>query len=425
MARPTEIMVERQSANDAEATVVEIDCASGTAVKRDQRIFAIETSKAVEEICAPIDGILVHRLTKGEIVPFGVAIAEIRDAPGGSEPAPADRGNGADRAAVAPTPAAGQRQPPRLSRAAAALAAQHGIAATAFASDFVTAAQVRRHLGSAAPAPTTPAAELEPVAARKREEIRALSQGAGASMLSIVGAELGAVGLERSDLGPMFATRIVDVVVYEAARLMRRFGKLNAAWHDGGIEYHDAVNAGIAYDDGGRLVVYGIAKADELSLDDIQDAILDGFRKYVTNRLTAQELTRATFTVTDLSPTQTDFVFPLLPRGQSCIIGIAGSPARGFRLYLGFDHRVTEGLEAARFLQQLREAIGAALAAHGMVHPRCGLCGREPAPQAGPTGHLLRIVDRIGADMLCCHACWSGGSQIAPCPPADEPMRPA
>jgi pyruvate/2-oxoglutarate dehydrogenase complex dihydrolipoamide acyltransferase (E2) component len=419
MARPTEIVVERQSANDAEATVVEIHCANGTLVKRDQRIFSIETSKAVEEIYAPVDGIVVHQLKTGDSVPFGVAIAEIQDEPGGTQPAqPSTAPAGAARVATAAGPpplseaAVSPRPIPRLSRAAAALAAQHGVAATAFDTDFVTETNVRRHLGLAAkPAaePAAPTADLEPIPARKREEIRVLSLGAAASMLSVVGVELGAVGLERGDLGPMFATRIVDLVVYEASRLMRDFRKLNAAWHDGGIEYHREINAGIAYDAGGRLAVYGIALADELSLEDIQDAILDGFKKYVQNRLSAQELTRATFTVTDLSPTQMDFVFPLLPRGQSCIIGIAGSPARGFRLYMGFDHRVTEGLEASRFLHQLRERVTAAVRAQRMVRLRCGLCGQEPAAETGPASTLLRIVDRSGAEILCCHACWDRG----------------
>jgi pyruvate/2-oxoglutarate dehydrogenase complex dihydrolipoamide acyltransferase (E2) component len=424
MARPTEIVVERQSANDAEATVVEIHCANGALVKRDQRIFSIETSKAVEEIHAPVDGIVVHQLKTGDSVQVGVAIAEIREELGGALTldAPTVPAVAASVARAAGPPlgeaTVSPRRIPRLSRAAAALAAQNGVGATAFDADFVTEANVRRHLGLAAakradvrePMLTAPpAADLEPIPARKREEIRVLSLGAAASMLSVVGVELGAVGLERGDLGPMFATRIVDLVVYEASRLMPGFKKLNAAWHEGGIEYHREINAGIAYDAGGRLAVYGIARADELSLDDIQDAILDGFKKYVQNRLSAQELTRATFTVTDLSPTQMDFVFPLLPRGQSCIIGIAGSPARGFRLYLGFDHRVTEGLEASRFLRQLRERVTAAVAAQRMVRLRCGLCGQEPAAETGMASNLLRIVDRSGAEILCCHACWDRG----------------
>lgn len=436
MASPTEIVVERQSANDAEAIVVEIRCASGTAVTRDQPILAIETSKAVEEIHAPIDGILVHQLKTGDAIPFGVAIAEIREA-FGATPSPPVAAESAQTSP--PLPAASARRAPRLSRAAAALAAQHGIAPDIFTTDFVTAVQVRQHLGlttsdpgapvkpeALKPVPSSieglgPVDGLESIPARKREEIRVLSRGAAASMLSVVGVEMGAIGLERSDLGPMFERRITDIVIYEAARLMRRFRKLNAAWHEGGIEYHPAVNAGIAYDDGGRLAVYGIAQADELSLDDIQDAILDGFKKYVTHRLSVQELTRATFTVTDLSPTQTDFLLPLLPQGQSAIIGIAGSSARGFRLYIGFDHRVTEGLEASRFLQELAGRVRATVTAQAMIHLRCGVCGEELASEDGAKRHLLRVVDRNGAEMFCCHSCWNGESQAASTPVAGPP----
>lgn len=432
MAQLAEIVIERQSANDSGATVVEIHLAGGSPVKKGQRLFAVETSKAVEEVQAPADGFLVHALKLGEIVPFGVAIARICDEPeappvlvAAAAPEPSPAANGAAPLAM---PSASRRAP-RLSRAAATLAAQLGISPAAFASDFVTTADVRRLIGgtlqpaaapmvpvsappvAVAPTPASPIpGNLEPVPTRKREEILALSRGAGSSMLSVVGAELGAAGLDRSDTG-MFATRIVDLVVYHAARLMCRYRKLNAAWHEGGVEYHDAVNAGVAYDNGGRLVVYGIANADRLDLAEIQDEIIAGLRKYTRNRFTAAELTRATFTVTDLSPAHADFLFPLLPIGQSAIIGISGGPERGFSLNLGFDHRVTEGLEASRFLHELARAVVDSAIEGGMIHRKCAFCGGEPAADAPlPAAGLLRLTDRTGAEVLCCRDCWSASA---------------
>jgi pyruvate/2-oxoglutarate dehydrogenase complex dihydrolipoamide acyltransferase (E2) component len=365
-----DIIVERESANDVDATVVEIFFTSGTAVKQGDRVFDIETSKAVQEIYAATAGVLVHSLKVGDTIALGGAIARI--VPEGAD-APALSVSPASAGPAAP-PTGARRITPRLSREAAALAAQHGLSASDFDRDLVTTADVRQRVGLASPMPasvaepalppTAPMATLppgaEPVTSHKQAEINLLSGGAGASMLSVVGATIGFGDLKREDEG-FFATKIVDIIAYEASRLMKAYPKLNAAWRDGYIEQHAAVNAGIAFDRDGRLVVYGVENTDGLDLEDLQDEILDGFMKFSRNKLTARELSRATFTITDLSGTGIDYVMPLLPQGQSCILGITNGSRRGFALHMGFDHRVTEGLNASRFLTELRDRVVAAL----------------------------------------------------------------
>jgi pyruvate/2-oxoglutarate dehydrogenase complex dihydrolipoamide acyltransferase (E2) component len=352
-----EIVIERPSPRAGTATVVEIHHPSGSVVKKDDEIFAVETGKATEEVRAPADGTLVHDLKLGQVVPFSVAIARIVNEEGAGSP-------------------------PRV---------------PAEVEDKI---QLRPASGSSA----LVGGPIEAISARKREEIFVLSRGAGASMLSVAGVRLGAAGLRRQDT-ELFATKIVDLVIHHASRLMAKFRKLNAAWHEEGIEYHSKVNAGMAYDDGGRLVVFGIENSDKLSLEDIQDEIVDGLKKYIRNRFTSRELTRATFTVTDLSPTEVNFMLPLLPHGQSSIIAVAGSAQQGYELFLGFDHRVAEGRDAANFLSALRASLAETITSQQMVCRRCDICGAEA--QAGDTRTFLaRLIDRTGTEILCCRACW-------------------
>jgi pyruvate/2-oxoglutarate dehydrogenase complex dihydrolipoamide acyltransferase (E2) component len=279
----------------------------------------------------------------------------------------------------ASTAAGAAKLPSRLSRDAAAFAAQHGLGPADFDADFITVDDVRRRLGLGTPqtvAQSQPSAasiqqskpagrarlgELKELPAHKHEERKVLSRGAGTSMLSVVGTTLGPQPFLRKDQG-FFETKIIDLVAYEASRLMQTFGKLNAAYRDGSVEFYSEVNAGVAFDGGGRLVVYGIERSDKRELEDIQEEIIEGLMKYTQSKLTARELTRATFTITDLSSMEVDFVLPLLPEGQSCIIGITKTAERGYGLYVGFDHRVTEGMEAAHFLQDLRKRLVNALA---------------------------------------------------------------
>jgi pyruvate/2-oxoglutarate dehydrogenase complex dihydrolipoamide acyltransferase (E2) component len=422
-----DLVLERESANDVSATVVALHVASGATVAPGDLLLEVETSKAVQEVTAPQGGTILHDLEVGREVGYGEVLARIlapgeaREAP----PAPPAAATGAEPAPETPerTPAGvpdGVDQPPplRVSRAAAALMAELGIAADQFAAGFITTAEVRA-LSAAPPAPPAErpspesapeAAGGEPVSSAKRREIDALSAGAGQTMLSVLGVELGAIHVPR-EAGDLLGGRITDLVIYEASRLMRKFPRLNAAYADGRVQLHPAICAGLAIDGGGRLVVFGIADSDKIELAPLGGVIADAVERYSLNQLTSAELTRATFTVTDLSAHPLDFVLPLLPRGQSCIIGVTRGPDEQFRLRAGFDHRVTEGAEVALFLGELRERLMSfGVAAARAAEPACGCCGRTASEAVGQFKEkgLLRVVNGRGEEGFCCASCWNG-----------------
>jgi pyruvate/2-oxoglutarate dehydrogenase complex dihydrolipoamide acyltransferase (E2) component len=330
---------------------------------------------------------------------------------------------------------------PRFSQAAAALIADLGLAPSSFSAGFVTARDVRaaglgaptagaeprrldslldRH-PSAQPAPASRASQPPPalgdasgvaLGGRKRTEIEVLSQGAGATMLSVLGIRLGAMSVVRAD-DHFLAGQITDLVIYEASRLLKKYPRLNAAYADGRVHLHRAVHAGLAIDSGGQLLVYGIENADRIGLPNLGETIADAVARYADGALTAAELTRATFTVTDLSADELDFVLPLLPRGQSCILGITRDATVGYRIFAGFDHRVTEGREVASFLSELRvrlQSFAAPMPAAATVAAHCAFCDQSAADAVGrgKTKGLLKMVDLHSRDILCCASCWNG-----------------
>jgi 2-oxoglutarate dehydrogenase E2 component (dihydrolipoamide succinyltransferase) len=328
-------------------------------------------------------------------------------------------------AAASPSSAPSRRlTEPRYSRAASALIAEHALTGVDFDVDFVTTREVRAHLGMpqlvpAPPPAATPRKTPELVSGskagravenRKRSEIDALTRGAGDTMLSVLGVTLGPLEIRRA-AGDFLAGSITDLVIYEASRLMKKYPTLNAAYADGYVVEHEAIHAGMAIDGGGKLVVYGIENANRLEMQELSNAMADAVERYTNNALTSAEMTRATFTVTDLSADELDFIFPLLPRGQSCILGITHSAAGGFRIFAGFDHRVTEGREIAAFLGELRTRLLTFAAAQKAAAPaaNCGYCGRS-ADEAvkGKEKGLLKVIVRDGGEVLCCASCWSG-----------------
>lgn len=454
-----EIVVERETANDETAMVAAVFVESGKAVAKDELVFEIESSKATEEYYAPEAGILLHDLSVGQTVNFGVAIARVV-APNSlataapvkepvaavvpALPVTAKPPTGELVAAEVQEPAAAARPAfARFSHAASELLQKYGVDASRFDADFVTAEDVQAHVdclqaiikeaaqrGAAGASVAPPvssnvaATATEPmpvpvpatgagtdVGQRKRAEIQALGQGAGATLLSVLGVTLGPL-LVRRQPDDFLAGRITDLVLYEASRLMRKYPRLNACYVEGRVVLHEAVHAGLAIDDGGRLMVYGLEHTDKADMRELSEAIGNAVARYLDHELTNAELSRATFTVTDLSDGELDFVFPLLPRGQSCILGITCSSQLGYRLFAGFDHRVTEGREVTAFLGEMRDRLlSFSSPRHHVVSASvCEYCARSVTESISACKEkgLLKVVGRDGREVLCCGSCWSG-----------------
>lgn len=449
---PFHYLLEKNSANDESATVVELYVRSGSSVREGDHILDIETSKAVQEIVSPWSGTITHELSVGDEPAFGSVLFSVQ-AEGAApeeepvaasvqevEPAVAAPAPEVELAVVAGTTAATASR--RVSAQAAALARELHVDLGTLQGRFVTSDDVRSAAAEGCKPGTDAAAypviaaheavSTDPPAAafdrsslstgdsagdvvvltgKKRQEIRTLLEGAGASALSVLGALLGPIHRRPSRTASFFKESVLDLVAYEAARLMRKYPNLNAAFlGDGKAHHHSAVHAGVAFDDGNRLTVYAVPDADRLDMVEIQSSILDGLAKYVGNGLTSQDTTRATFTITDLSSMRVDFVQPLLPVGQACIIAIAKDPEAGYRLFVGFDHRISEGREAASFLGELCDRVRS-YSIEPAREPECSFCGKtlqEERRVSGGRG-LIRLRTEAREDALCCFACLSGG----------------
>ncbi len=414
------MVLARETANDEDGTLVAIHVASGMQVVAGQLLFEIENSKVTQELEAPASGTLVHGLQLGQTIEFGVAIAQVIDGADASISAEAEPAlSAAAQPVLAPAPAVAHFR--YVSEAAAALVAQHGVDEQRLPGGFVTERDVHSLLGIPAAVPVrpmrapaaAPPARVAPaagqaVSGRKAAEIDILGRGAGDTLLSVLGVSLGEIRVDRPQ-ADFLDGRITDLVIFEASRLMRKYPLLNAFYQDGRIVLHDAVHAGVAFDDGGRLMVYGIEDSDRAGLQDLADRIADAVGRYIGGSLTAAELSRATFTVTDLSASELDFVLPLLPAGQCCILGVTHSKGSGFRVFAGFDHRVTEGREVALFLGELRERLLSFASGHAPA-AACSFCGQslgETVGKADAPG-LLQVIGRGGEAALCCVSCWNG-----------------
>ncbi len=152
------------------------------------------------------------------------------------------------------------------------------------------------------------------------------------------------------------------------ALAMVRFPKFNACYDAKAQElvYKGEVNVGLAVDTPRGLLVPVIRHADRLGLDDISAQIAALAQTGRNNRLSLEQLRGGGMTLSSLGSMEIDSLCPLVNWPEVAILGAgqvrvepvwdgsAFSPRQMLNLVLGFDHRVINGADGARFLQQLK-----------------------------------------------------------------------
>ena len=131
------------------------------------------------------------------------------------------------------------------------------------------------------------------------------------------------------------------------------------------------VNMGIAVAlEGGGLIVPVVKGADEKNLIGLARGINDIVTKARSKKLSPDDITGGTFTITNPGPFGSIISVPIIPKGQTAIVGFEAIQKRvvvtdddaiairsmGF-LSMSWDHRTIDGAEAARFLSNVRERI--------------------------------------------------------------------
>jgi pyruvate/2-oxoglutarate dehydrogenase complex dihydrolipoamide acyltransferase (E2) component len=194
----------------------------------------------------------------------------------------------------------------------------------------------------------------------KRTEIRFLSLANADAILSQVSVLVPTRGFfKKAANDPELAKQFSARIVFEVSRILRKYPDLQSFYENGGLFQYAETNIGYALCIDRGLKVPVFHNCNKLSLDEIieqKDLLIE---KYVSNSLLPGDLEGGTFTITDLSSTGCWLFNPVLNYRQSCILGVGGENPQGsaWPLILAFDHRVTDGMTAARFLKDLKHRL--------------------------------------------------------------------
>jgi 2-oxoglutarate dehydrogenase E2 component (dihydrolipoamide succinyltransferase) len=164
-------------------------------------------------------------------------------------------------------------------------------------------------------------------------------------------------------------------VAWAVSRVLRDFPMLNSTVSGNNVVYRGNVNVGMAVDLNPGLIVPVIHDADHLGLVGIGNRMVDLATRARDRKLTPAEIQGATFTITNPGVLGTLVGMPIIPKGTAGILGTGAiekrvvvivdaatgtdSTAIRNRAYfsLGYDHRIVDGADAARFLARLKESL--------------------------------------------------------------------
>ena len=408
----------------AEATLMDWHKQPGDPVKFGDALIDVETDKVTLEVVAPEDGMLVKILkNSGEDVLSNELIAEIDT---DSQAAAAAPEPDTEAAPVEPEPA--QEPGPKLSPAVRKLLSEHGLDAGDIpaSGNRLTKKEVLDYLagtedkeqktgggrqrtgdkgqGAGSEKQETDgkqqdaAAVMKPAAKPAEQAGGAESKGAGnrvpMTRLRRRAAErLLAAQRENAilttfnevNMKPVMDLRnrykdnfekthkvklgFMSFFTKAAVEALKKFPIINASVDGADIIYHDNFDIGIAVSSPRGLVVPVVRAADILSFAEIEKTISEYGQKAHDAKLTIEELTGGTFTITNGGVFGSLLSTPIINPPQSAILGmhkieerpVAEDGAVVVRpmmyLALSYDHRIIDGREAVSFLVAIKEAL--------------------------------------------------------------------
>jgi pyruvate/2-oxoglutarate dehydrogenase complex dihydrolipoamide acyltransferase (E2) component len=471
MALLQEILIPLLAVNDTTLTVVELPLATGAAVKKGDLILVLETSKTTYDVEAPVDGYVQYlcaadrdyavnevvariysEASEAQVAPAVIAAppapagsAAVASAVSGSAPVASTAAGSGPAASTAAAPLAPRRPPAPafdnaqpdaperfwegetlFSRQAIQLIESSGIDKSRFAGrDLVTAADVLalQEPGKAAGRTTQSvktAMAVDPAKAiaqrlssAKRREIEYLADVQQAGLTSTVDVFVNTEGI-FTYLGRALGylkESLLPVILYESSRLLADYPLLNAWFTGDGVALYKEVSPGFAIDIDKGLKVLKVDRAAEKTMAEIEKDILRLSGSYLDDTLQVEDLTDITFTITDLSGEGVAFFRPLINKMNSAILGVSAIDPKLQRciLSLTFDHRVTEGKLAARFLDELRHRLESYRPADFAPHKdiACFKCYKTLKEDLGGAG-FVRCVTPEGKEGFICQTCLKG-----------------
>ena len=358
----------------------------GEAVARDEILVDIETDKVVLEVPAPQAGVLVEIIVnEGDTVTSQQVLAKIDTEAAAVSAAPAQAAPAAEAAAPA---AASNAQAGVAMPAAAKLAAEKGVDVGSIQGSGRDGRVLKEDVqnASAAPKAAAPAASI-PVGARPEERVPMSRLRARVAERLLASQQENAIltTFNEVNMKPIMDLRakykekfekehgvklgFMSFFVKAAVAALKKYPVVNASVDGKDIVYHGYFDIGIASGSPRGLVVPILRDADQMSIADIEQAIVDYAKKAKDGKIAIEDLTGGTFSITNGGTFGSMMSTPIINPPQSAILGMHATKERAvvengqvvvrpmMYLALSYDHRIIDGREAVLTLVTIKDLL--------------------------------------------------------------------
>ena len=376
-----DVKVPMLSESVSEGTLLEWKKKVGEAVARDEILIDIETDKVVLEVPSPQAGVLVEIVAQdGETVVADQVLARIDTAATAAAEAPA-------AAAPAAAPAAAQNN--AAMPAAAKLAAETGVDVNALQGSGRDGRVLKEDVQNAATKPAAAAAPAValPAGARPEERVPMSRLRARVAERLLASQQENAIltTFNEVNMKPIMDLRakykekfekehgvklgFMSFFVKAAVAALKKYPVVNASVDGKDIVYHGYFDIGIAIGSPRGLVVPILRDADQMSIADIEQAIVDYAKKAKDGKIAIEDLTGGTFSITNGGTFGSMMSTPIINPPQSAILGMHATKERAvvengqvvvrpmMYLALSYDHRIIDGREAVLTLVAIKDAL--------------------------------------------------------------------
>ena len=380
-----DVKVPMLSESVSEGTLLEWKKKVGEAVARDEILIDIETDKVVLEVPSPQAGVLVEIVAQdGETVVADQVLARIDTAATAAAEAPT-----AAPAEAAPAAAPAAAQNNAAMPAAAKLAAETGVDVNALQGSGRDGRVLKEDVQNAAakPAAAAAAAVALPAGARPEERVPMSRLRARVAERLLASQQENAIltTFNEVNMKPIMDLRakykdkfekehgvklgFMSFFVKAAVAALKKYPVVNASVDGKDIVYHGYFDIGIAIGSPRGLVVPILRDADQMSIADIEQAIVDYAKKAKDGKIAIEDLTGGTFSITNGGTFGSMMSTPIINPPQSAILGMHATKERAvvengqvvvrpmMYLALSYDHRIIDGREAVLTLVAIKDAL--------------------------------------------------------------------
>ena len=391
-----EIRVPTLGESVSEATIARWLKKAGDAVKMDEPLVELETDKVSLEVPSPMAGVLAEiAAEEGTDVEVGALLGMIEEgegAPAAKEEKPAAKAEKPAEKAAETSPEKGDGAD-KSGPAAKKLAAEKGldladIEGTGPKGNVTKGDVQKAEKPAAAPARAKPAPTPQSTPAGREERVRMTrlrkriaerlkeAQNTAAMLTTFNEVDMSAVMDLRKSYQDAFVKKhgiklgFMSFFVKACIDALKAFPAANSEIDGDEVVYKHYYDIGVAVSSDAGLVVPVVRNADAMNLAQIEAAIADLGTRAKSGKLSMDELTGGTFTITNGGIFGSMLSTPILNPPQVGILGMHNIVQRPvvlpdgkiearpiMYLALSYDHRIIDGREAVSFLVRVKQCI--------------------------------------------------------------------